>query len=138
MKGRIGCALILVSVIAAGPRLASEARAQSADGGAKASAARKLNPHTGNAEATKEGRRLYLKFNCYGCQGTQGGGGMGPSLIDTTWLYGGDDAAVFESITNGRPNGMPPFKEVITEDERWKIIAYLRTLYKGDPQAIVW
>jgi len=33
---------------------------------------------------------------------------------------------------------MPPFKEVITEDERWKIIAYLRTLYKGDPQAIVW
>src|SRR5690606_40192982 len=50
------------------------------------------NPFTGQPEAIQAGRKLYMKWNCYGCHGTMGGGGMGPSLIDSEWRYGGEDA----------------------------------------------
>ncbi|MBI4512483.1 MAG: c-type cytochrome, partial [Gemmatimonadetes bacterium] len=74
---------------------------------------KKLNPYTGNPEQTAEGRKLYLKWNCYGCHGTQGGGGIGKPLNDTDWAYGGDDAAVFETILEGRSGGMPKFGELV-------------------------
>jgi mono/diheme cytochrome c family protein len=33
---------------------------------------------------------------------------------------------------------MPAYKEVIDDDQAWKIIAFVRTLYKGDPMKIQW
>jgi cytochrome c oxidase cbb3-type subunit 3 len=110
----------------------------SAQNSSTAGKPKKLNPFTGDSVAIAEGRKLYLKYNCYGCHGTMGGGGMGKALNDTKWAYGGDDASVFETITNGRQGGMPSFKDLIPEEERWKIIAYVRSFYKGDPAAIVW
>jgi len=95
------------------------------------------NPFTGQPEAIQAGRKLYMKWNCYGCHGTMGGGGMGPSLIDSEWRYGGEDAKVFESIRNGRPNGMPAFT-MLTDEETCQLIAYIRSLYKGDPDKVVW
>jgi len=97
----------------------------------------KKNPFTGQPEAIQAGRKLYLKWNCYGCHGTMGGGGMGPSLIDSEWRYGGEDAKVFETIRGGRPNGMPAFS-MLTDEETWQLIAYIRSLYKGDPDKVVW
>ncbi|MFQ5889794.1 MAG: c-type cytochrome [Gemmatimonadota bacterium] len=105
---------------------------------AAGSPAEKLNPYTGDEEAIAAGRKLFLKFNCYGCHGTQGGGGMGKPINDTRWAYGGDDASVLETIRNGREGGMPAFRDILTEDEIWKVMAFLRSLYKGDPEAIVW
>lgn len=96
------------------------------------------NPFAGNADAVAEGKRLYFKWNCYGCHGAQGGGGMGPSLIDAEWRYGGDDASVFETIKNGRPKGMPVWGDKLSDDEIWKVIAYVRSLYKGPAEKIVW
>lgn len=37
---------------------------------------KKLNPFTGNADAIKEGRQLYLQSGCPGCHGSGGGGAM--------------------------------------------------------------
>ena len=98
----------------------------------------KKNPYTGNAAAIAEGKELYKKMNCYGCHGMQGGGGMGPSLIDETWKTGnGSDLSLLEQIREGKAQ-MPPFKTVVNDDQAWKLIAYIRSLYKGDPTKITW
>ena len=98
----------------------------------------KLNPYTGNPEAINEGEELYKLLNCYSCHGLRGGGGMGPDLTDEEWKEGtGDDTRVMDQVMTGR-NKMPGYDGVITEEEAWKVIAYVRTLYKGDPSTIEW
>jgi cytochrome c(L) len=103
-----------------------------------APAPQKLNPYTGKAEAITEGQQLYKKFNCYGCHGMQGGGGMGPNLTDETWQTGdGSDLNVMAQVRDGKGQ-MPPFKMMMTDDQAWKVIAFVRTLYKGDPKKAKW
>lgn len=86
------------------------------------------NPYTGNAVAIQEGRRLFGWYNCSGCHGGHGGGGMGPSLRDPIWRYGGDDAHVFASIAEGRGQGMPAWGTKIPEDQIWKLVAYIKSM----------
>jgi cytochrome c(L) len=96
------------------------------------------NPYTGNATAIAEGKELYKKMNCYGCHGMQGGGGMGPSLIDEAWKTGdGSDHNLLDQIRNGKGQ-MPPYKTMVNDDQAWKLIAFIRSLYKGDPKKISW
>ena len=98
----------------------------------------KRNPYTGNPAAISEGEELYKLLNCYSCHGLHGGGGMGPDLTDEEWKEGtGDDTRVMDQVMTGR-NKMPGYDGVITEEEAWKVIAYVRTLYKGDPSTIEW
>ncbi len=98
----------------------------------------KLNPYTGKPEAINEGEELYKLLNCYSCHGLRGGGGMGPDLTDEEWKEGtGDDTRVMDQVMTGR-NKMPGYDGVITEEEAWKVIAYVRTLYKGDPSTVEW
>lgn len=91
------------------------------------------NPYDGNPAAMAEGERLYVHMNCAYCHGFDGGGGMGPNLGDNYWRFGGDDADVFKSIYGGRGKGMPAWGAAITEDNIWKIVAYLRTLGGSNP-----
>jgi mono/diheme cytochrome c family protein len=98
----------------------------------------KLNPYTGNPEAIAEGQQLYKDLNCYGCHGMRGGGGMGPNLTDETWQTGdGSDASLLAQIREGKGK-MPAFKDVVTDDQAWKIIAFVRSLYKGEPETVKW
>jgi cytochrome c oxidase cbb3-type subunit 3 len=89
-----------------------------------------------NRWAVSEGKRLFNWYNCSGCHAPGGGGGMGPPLIDTHWLYGSAPADVFESITDGRPNGMPPFRQLLSVEERWKLVAWVRTLARLTPRDV--
>jgi cytochrome c oxidase subunit 2 len=57
---------------------------------------------------------------------------MGPPLIDPLWIYGSDDARVFESIWNGRQAGMPAWAGIIPQDDVWKIVAFIREAPPGD------
>jgi cytochrome c(L) len=100
----------------------------------------KLNPYTRNPQAIAQGKALWEKVGCYGCHGRGGGGGMGPSLISGRWRYGGSDACMFTSIYFGRPKGMPAWGKLgkLKPDEIWKVMAYVRSLYKGDPNLAVW
>src|SRR5690349_646028 len=45
------------------------------------------NPYEGNAFGVSEGKRLFSWYNCQGCH-ANGGGGMGPPLMDDQWIYG--------------------------------------------------
>ena len=77
-------------------------------------------------------------LNCYGCHGMRGGGGMGPSINDAKWNVGkGTDADVMQQIMEGRGK-MPSYKDSIDPDQAWKIIAYVRSLYKGSPDKVTW
>ncbi len=89
-------------------------------------------PYEGNIAAINEGKLLYNQFNCVGCHAA-GGGAIGPALMDDKWLYGSDPAAIFNTIVEGRPRGMPSFRDKIPEDDIWKIVAYVRSL--SSPEA---
>jgi cytochrome c oxidase cbb3-type subunit 3 len=86
------------------------------------------NPYTGRTDAIATGRALFTAMNCSGCHSGYGGGGMGPNLRDSVWLYGSTDADLYSTIAEGRPNGMPAWGSRLPRDQIWQIIAYLRTL----------
>jgi cytochrome c oxidase cbb3-type subunit III len=87
-----------------------------------------------NAWALSQGKRFYSWFNCNGCHG-QGGGGMGPALMDADWRYGSDLASVADSIARGRPSGMPAFGGKLTHDQLMQLAAYVRALAGLVPMA---
>jgi cytochrome c oxidase cbb3-type subunit 3 len=90
------------------------------------------NPYEHDRTVLQEGRRLFNWFNCSGCHGDHGGGGMGPSLRDSLWYYGGTPAGIFASITEGRDMGMPAWGTKIPSDQIWKIVSYIRSMRTPD------
>ena len=84
-----------------------------------------------NAPALAEGQMLYTQMNCVGCH-SHGGGGMGPALMDDEWRYGGRIDQIAATIAEGRPNGMPAWRGKLTQDQIWKLAAYVRSL-SGQP-----
>ena len=86
-----------------------------------------LNEYEENAYAVAEGKQLFMQMNCVGCH-AHGGGGMGPPLMDARWIYGADPAQIFSTIVQGRPNGMPSFRNKLNDDQVWKLAAYVRSM----------
>ena len=84
-----------------------------------------------NSPAISEGQFLYTQMNCVGCH-SHGGGGMGPALMDDEWRYGGRIDQIATSIAEGRPNGMPSWRSKLTDDQIWKLAAYVRSM-SGQP-----
>ena len=80
-----------------------------------------------NAPAISEGQQLFSQMNCVGCH-SHGGGGMGPALMDDEWRYGGRIDQIATTIAVGRPNGMPAWRGKLTDDQIWKLAAYVRSL----------
>ena len=84
----------------------------------------------GNVEAGKE------KFAmCAGCHGENGEGSIAlnipvgaPTLNDNTWLYGGSERKVQESIRNGRAGVMPAWKDILGEEKVHVVSAYVYSL----------
>lgn len=81
----------------------------------------------GNQEQIAAGRQLYQAYNCVGCH-FNGGGGMGPPLMDDHWIYGSSMENIASSIIEGRPNGMPTFRKMVAGDQVWQLAAYVRSL----------
>lgn len=90
------------------------------------------NPYAGDKQVLPEGRRLFNWYNCSGCHGDHGGGGMGPSLRDTLWYYGGGDASIFASVTQGRQHGMPSWGSKLPREQIWKIVTYIKSMRTPD------
>ena len=102
------------------------------------------------AEVVAQGGQFMLSYSCSGCHGGGGGGGMCPPLTNDTWVYGGDDDTLFRLVVlgtdalqqqgymrKGRENvvgPMPPFGAIIKNaDDLWKLLAFVRSKYSGDP-----
>ena len=91
-------------------------------------------PYEETAYAIAEGQRLYNWYNCAGCHAANGGGGMGPPLMDGKWIYGSSPENVYATIVEGRPNGMPSWRGRIPRAQVWQIVAYVRTMSGLTPQ----
>jgi len=86
-----------------------------------------VTPYLDNAYAVSEGKSLYLQMNCVGCH-FHGGGGIGPPLMDDRWIYGAQPENIYQSIQQGRPNGMPAWGSRLSSDQMWKLTVYVMSL----------
>lgn len=109
------------------------------------------NPYNDTqADIVAQGGKFLQSYSCSGCHGGGGGGGICPALTNDIWVYGGDDDTLFRLVTlgsdelqkqgytrKGRENvvgPMPPFGAIIKNaDDLWKILAFVRSKYSGDP-----
>lgn len=82
--------------------------------------------YDGNEEMIQAGKQLYAAMNCVGCH-SHGGGGMGPALMDDTWIYGSSIEHIVSTIREGRPNGMPSYRGRLPDEQIWQIAAYVRS-----------
>ncbi|MDR3463540.1 MAG: c-type cytochrome [Beijerinckiaceae bacterium] len=113
------------------------------------------NPYTGQADKIAAGKLAFQGNSCNGCHGGGGGGGICPSIKNDTWVYGSDDDTLFRLITLGSAGlqgmgyqrigmenvvaPMPPFGSIIkSDDELFKIMAFIRSLYSGGASRINW
>ncbi len=100
---------------------------------------KKLNPFTSNADMIAVGKTLYVQIGCQGCHGGGGGGGMAASLIDDSWKFGSDDEVLYKLIKGQIPEQtMPIVYSTLPDEQVWQLLAFIRTLYIGDPSKINW
>ncbi|WP_395627697.1 cytochrome c [Daejeonella sp.] len=89
-----------------------------------------------NAENISKGEELYNMY-CFSCHGDTGygdgpaGGSMGirPANFHDQKVIKQKDGAIFWKLSNGNGN-MPPYKEILSEKERWQLISFVRELGK--------
>jgi mono/diheme cytochrome c family protein len=93
------------------------------------------NPLEGQPEAIAAGKQLFVQMNCAGCHGYDLGGSMGPNLTDKYWRYGGSPGAIYRSIADGHPQGMPAWRRALPPDQIWKLTAYIQSFGGATPPA---
>jgi cytochrome c oxidase cbb3-type subunit 3 len=96
--------------------------------GAAQQAADVDSPYQHNAWGLGEGKRLYTAYNCAGCHGMNGGGAIGPPLMDDKWIYGGKSDQIYATISQGRPDGMPSFGGHIPTSQIWQLVGYVQAM----------
>jgi cytochrome c oxidase cbb3-type subunit 3 len=84
----------------------------------------------GNTDAAEAGHMLFGKMNCAGCHGYDLTGGMGPDLTDNSWQYGGKAGEIFHTIAEGTPRGMPAWKDKLTVEQIWQVVAYIQAKHQ--------
>jgi cytochrome c oxidase cbb3-type subunit 3 len=88
-----------------------------------------IKAYSDDKEAIGEGKEIYAN-TCAPCHNADATGGIGPSLTAATLKYGSTRQDMYESITKGRPNGMPSFLPQIGGEKSSKVVAFLETLRK--------
>ena len=81
-----------------------------------------------------KGKEAFASAGCSGCHGpdAKGMAALGaPNLTDKVWLYGSSEATIIETITNGRQNKMPAWKEFLGDAKVHLLAAYVLSLGQG-------
>nr|WP_315158699.1 cytochrome c [uncultured Flavobacterium sp.] len=110
--------------------------AQASDWKAPKTADALQNPFKGNAKATAEGKRIFEQM-CVLCHGVKGKGNgeagltldKKPANFSAFKVKNESDGVIFWKLTNGKPP-MASYEELMTEDQRWQLVNYIRELEK--------
>ncbi|OGV96349.1 MAG: hypothetical protein A3I04_01005 [Nitrospinae bacterium RIFCSPLOWO2_02_FULL_39_110] len=99
------------------------------------------NTVAADVKILSEAREIFTgKGTCYTCHGEKGKGdgeiaeSMNPPPRDftyTPWQEVRTDGELFWVINNGTENGMPPFADILTDEERWSLVNYIREFGKS-------
>jgi glucose/arabinose dehydrogenase len=101
---------------------------------APASALATKNPYAGQADAVQAGQRIYTR-NCGACHGRGGLGNANIPPLVASEVQSAPDGAIFWYITRGdKENGMPSWA-ALSEEQRWQVISYIKSLRKGPASA---
>jgi cytochrome c oxidase cbb3-type subunit 3 len=90
-----------------------------------------------NDEAAAVGKEKFMQI-CAACHGPDGKGNQAigaPNLTDNIWLYGGSQAAIMKTITDGRNGHMPAHGEFLGEAKVHLLAAYIYSLSNKDLKA---
>jgi len=103
-----------------------------------------LSPFSESQDVIEAGAEIF-KLNCATCHGLEGGGD-GPAaaaldpkpatLADSVMMLELSDGYLFWRVSKGGQvepfdSAMPAWEAALTEDQRWQVIAYIRTLADG-------
>lgn len=100
------------------------------------------NPVPSSAESIAKGKELYMertKGNCVFCHGDSGTGNEAnmprlrrkpADLTNKERMAAMTDGELYWKITKGIPNIMPAGEKRMTDEERWNVVNYIRTLAK--------
>jgi mono/diheme cytochrome c family protein len=101
--------------------------------------ARKKNPVAADMRSIATGKTLYLQ-ECLSCHGASGRGDgpaakdfdVPPGDLSSVAISDQSDGALFWKISTGR-SPMPTFEPLMTEEQRWHVVNYIRTLAESVP-----
>lgn len=80
-----------------------------------------------DAERAARGKETFTAV-CAACHGPEGKGNQAigaPNLTDNVWLYGGTEKTIIETVTNGRNNQMPAWKDFLGDGKVHLLTAYV-------------
>jgi cytochrome c oxidase cbb3-type subunit III len=65
---------------------------------------------------------------CAVCHGTEAKGGIGPDLTRKEFTFGKTEQAIMQTISDGRPGGMPGFKNDLSHEKLEGLVKYILSL----------
>jgi cytochrome c-L len=100
------------------------------------------NPYNKEPQAIEEGFKLARAVACTHCHAGDLSGLLGPNLTTGNWRYpkNGTDKGMFQTLYFGTSGGMAAWGKLgsLTTDEILKIMAFVRSKYRGDPKNVTW
>jgi len=126
----IGCAILLCLIFIS----CNQSKENSNEWKAPRKADNLKSPLQNNLLAEQKGKEIYNLY-CLSCHGQYGfgDGGAGasferkPSNFHNEKVKAQSNGAIYWKIANGRTN-MPAFKDVLTEEQRWQVVSYIRKI----------
>lgn len=96
-----------------------------------------LSPFTFNEEFVSQGKEAYYK-NCSSCHGDPGKANFQPLAIlppdpASEKMQNNTDGEIFYKISEGK-GLMPRFKDILSDDDKWRIIAFMRSFNQSYAQ----
>ncbi|WP_029034095.1 cbb3-type cytochrome c oxidase N-terminal domain-containing protein [Salinimicrobium terrae] len=87
-----------------------------------------------DAAELEKGESIYMT-NCMACHAADGGGGIGPNLVDEHWILGGGIKNVYNTIAEGgrAGKGMVAWNSILNPTEIQQVSSYIISLQGTTP-----
>jgi mono/diheme cytochrome c family protein len=131
VKNQFVLGVIVVGLLSISPNVfAQNVEATQAAQATEAAVAGATNPFAGDQTAIMLGKVTFEAQCATQCHPKADAwkGGKYPDLFDCEWLHGGEEAAMFQTVTEGvAKTEMLGWKGKLSDDAIWKVITYLKS-----------